>query len=225
VTPHEARVVLTAFAHGRDEWLTRTTTTLDAAGLWLIGSLATASADDWSDLDLIVVNGAPALEGALLTIDMPANGPAGGGYLGAMYDVAGLPLWVDWYLWPAHAALPAEARQLAGLGITGGHEVSRSGTRGELDLSGTLDHLGRGRPGAPPDPTDFALAMLPLAAKHLARGNHDTAISIATMLGAQIEHDLGAALSDVLSDLEESHRAAALVRRHLSLVNAFRTTK
>jgi len=205
VTPDEARHLVATYARGRDDWLTKTVPALDARGVWLVGSLATDSGDEWSDVDLIIVGGQPALDDALLTIEMPANGPADGGYLGAMYDVAGLPLWVDWYRWPSNGLIPAEARQLAGTGI-----------RGQLDLSATLDVLGRGRPGTPPAPELFALAMVPLAAKHLARGNLDTARAIAGMLGVRTDTDLGSALSDVLTEV---HPAASLVRRHLEVVS------
>ncbi|MFF1819510.1 nucleotidyltransferase domain-containing protein [Kribbella sp. NPDC058245] len=209
MTPDEAGHLLAAYARGRTEWLSRTASALQAGGVWLVGSLATGVGDEWSDLDLIVVGGQPVLDGSLLTIEMPANGPADGGYLGAMYDVAGLPLWVDWYLWPPHAAIPREARLLTG-----------SGTPGTLDLNGTIDHLGRGQPGTPPPPDVFALAMLPLAGKHVARGNHETAAAIAAMLGAQAGTDIAAALIDVLSDLDSNHPAAALVRRHLDVVRS-----
>ncbi|MFC9688640.1 hypothetical protein ACFTSF_08875 [Kribbella sp. NPDC056951] len=211
MTPGEARTLLTAYARARDEWLTTTIPTLEAQSVWLVGSLATNTGDDWSDLDLLVVEGTPALDETVLTIDLPTNGPAGGGYLGAMYDVAGLPLWVDWYLWPSQAAIPREARRLAG-----------AGSAGPRNLSGTLDHLGRGEPGPPPDPTAFALAMLPLAAKHLARGNLAAATGMITMLGGAADNDLGDALYDVLSEAGGSHPAAALVHRQLTIVSALR---
>jgi hypothetical protein len=62
--------------------------------------------------------------------------------------------------------------------------------------------------------------MLPLAAKHVARGNHETAAAIATMLGAQAGTNVAAALAAVLSDLNSNHPAAALVRRHLDVVRS-----
>ncbi|WP_405058752.1 hypothetical protein OG474_39310 [Kribbella sp. NBC_01505] len=214
MTPDEARARLAAYATGRGEWLASTVATLQAAAVWLVGSLAADAGDEWSDVDLLVVDGSPQLAGSLLTIEMPANGPAGGGYLGALYDVAGLPLWVDWYLWPRDAVIPREARLLTG-----------TGERGALDLGGTLDQLGRGEPGTPPAPELFALAMLPLAAKHLARGNLETAGSIATMLGAPIENGIGAALADVLAKLGAGHPAAALVERHLEVVSALQSER
>ncbi len=218
VTPAAARDLLTAYASGRDEWLTRTVPTLEAQSVWLVGSLATGTGDDWSDLDLIVVEGAPALDGSLLTIDVPANGPAGGGYLGAMYDVAGLPLWVDWYLWPPHATIPREAHLLTGPGTGTG---AGTGTQDSLDLSDTLDRLGRGEPGPPPDPQAFALAMLPLAAKHLARGNLAVTTGLLTMLGGAVDDtNLGDALYDVLSQVGGSHPAASLVHRQLAVASA-----
>jgi hypothetical protein len=189
--------------------LAETVSTLQAESVWLVGSLGSGRGDEWSDVDLIVVGGECALDEALLTLEMPANGPVGGGYVGAMYDVGLLPLWVDWYLWPSGAPIPREARLLAG-----------AGTTGSLDLSETLDLVGRGLPGPAPDPNVFALAMLPLAAKHLARGDLEKAGAMASMLNAPSEIGVGAGLSVVLSRVEGHEKSTAAVLRYLEVMRA-----
>ncbi|TCC07465.1 hypothetical protein [Kribbella soli] len=160
-------------------------------------------------MDIIVVGGECLLNEALLTLEMPGNGPVGGGYVGAMYDIGSLPLWVDWYLWPSDAPVPRESRLLAGAGVAG-----------SLDLSETLELVGRGLPGPAPDPDVFALAMLPLAAKHIARGDFEKAAAMASMLDAPTDVGLGASLSVVLSQIEGNETAAAAVRRYLEVVEA-----
>ncbi|GAA0587082.1 nucleotidyltransferase domain-containing protein [Kribbella sandramycini] len=194
-------------AANRDRWLAAIVPRITAEAVWLVGSLADGTADRWSDIDLLLVAGEPLIGDAVLTLDVPSNGPAGGGYLGAMYVVDDLPLWVDWYLWPAAAPIPGEARLLAGIG-----------TPGALDLSATLDHVGRGAPGRPADLTTFALAMLPLAAKNLARGNLSAAGTLAALLGATPGSPLGPALYDVLGRLDADPSTVAVIRRHLNLV-------
>jgi hypothetical protein len=150
------------------------------------------------------------LDDPLLTLEMPDNGPAGGGYVGAMYDVAHLPLWVDWYWLPSGAPVPRDSRLLAG-----------AGTAGSLDLRETLDLLGRGLPGPAPDPNVFALAMLPLAAKHVARGNIQKAAEMASMLDAPSDIPIDARLSAVLSRVKAHETAAAaVVGRYLEVVGA-----
>lgn len=201
--------MVAALARGRARWLAKTVAALQAEGVWLVGSLGSGRCDEWSDVDIIVVGGEWLLDETLLTLEMPDNGPAGGGYVGAMYDVGLLPLWVDWYRWPSGAPIPRESRLLAG-----------TGTAGSLDLSETLELVGRGLPGPAPDPNAFALAMLPLAAKHIARGDLDKAAAMASMLNAPSDVGVGAGLSVVLSRVEGHETASAVVRRYLEVVRA-----
>ena len=79
--------MLAALARGRARWLAETVPRLRAEGVWLTGSLGAGTADEWSDVDIIVVGGDGVLDQPLLSFAMPGNGPAGGGYVGAMYDV------------------------------------------------------------------------------------------------------------------------------------------
>ncbi|MFG1625758.1 hypothetical protein [Kribbella sp. NPDC049227] len=205
----EARSMVAELARGRARWLAETVSAVRAEGVWLVGSLGSGRGDEWSDVDVIVVGGDCLLDGNLLTLEMPGNGPAGGGYVGAMYDVGHLPLWVDWYQWPSDAPIPRESRLLAG-----------AGTAGSLDLSETLELVGRGLPGSAPDPDVFALAMLPLAAKHIARGDFEKAAAMASMLNAPSDVGVGAGLSVVLSRVEGHEAPSAAVRRYLEVVRA-----
>lgn len=199
--------MVAALAAGRAGWLAETVPKLQADGVWLVGSLASGTHDEWSDVDLLVVGEERALGETLLTLEMPGNGPVGGGYVGAMYDVDGLPLWVDWYFWPSDAPIPREARLLSG-----------AGTAGDLDLAETLELVGRGLPGPAPDPNAFALAMLPLAAKYIVRGDLEKAAAMASMLDAPSDVGVGAGLAVVLSRVEGHHAASAAVRRYLEVV-------
>jgi hypothetical protein len=201
--PQDERQLTTA----RDSWLAKTVPTLHAQAVWLIGSLGQGHGDEWSDIDLLVVDGECALDGALLTIDLPENGPAAGGYTGAMYDTGTLPLWVDWYRWPPNAPIPTGSRLLSG-----------AGSAGTLDLSDTLTLIGRGQPGHPPDPDTFTLAMLPLAAKFIARADTDKATAMATMLGTTPDVD---GLYAVLSRIEGHETARARVAHYLELVRTY----
>ena len=201
--------MLAALARGRARWLAETVPRLRAEGVWLTGSLGAGTADEWSDVDIIVVGGDGVLDQPLLSFAMPGNGPAGGGYVGAMYDVGPLPLWVDWYWWPAGTPVPRDARPVAG-----------TGRAGNLDLSETLELVGRGTPGPAPDPDMFAVAMLPLAAKYLARGDLDKAAAMASLLNAPSDVGVGAQLSAVLSRIEGHATASAAVHRYLDVVRA-----
>ncbi|TCC61213.1 hypothetical protein E0H73_18390 [Kribbella pittospori] len=126
-----------------------------------------------------------------------------------MYDVESLPLWVDWYWWPPGAPIPRKSRLVAG-----------AGAAGSLDLGETLELVGRGLPGAAPDPNVFALAMLPLAAKYLARGDLEKAAAMAAMLDAPTDVGVGAGLSAVLSRVEGHEDASPVVARYLEVVRA-----
>ena len=92
-----------------------------------------------------------------------------------MYDIGPLTLWADWYLWPSHEPAPSDARLLR-----------RQGNQGILDLSESLDRIGRGRPRPHPDRDAFALAMLPLAAKFIVRGVNDKASSRPALIPGQV---------------------------------------
>lgn len=72
----EAHRLLSALPAARDAWPNRTVAELPADALWLAGSLGRGEGDQWSDVDLIVVGGELPLHDALLTLEVPQNGPA-----------------------------------------------------------------------------------------------------------------------------------------------------
>ena len=111
----------------REDWLENAIGELSAdarvAGVGLVGSLGRGDADDWSDIDvLVVVNdehfdkfidpAANALwRDAELFFDARQNAPRGATSVGALYLKSGLPVGVDWYLYPASmAAWPSDSR-------------------------------------------------------------------------------------------------------------------
>jgi hypothetical protein len=174
---------LAEHAAARDAWLAATRRQLHGdervAAVWLVGSLGRGGGDEWSDVDLALVvrdEHLPLLAErrrsefgrfgeALVAIDAP-NAPAGGAYLGVAYAIGELPLWVDWYLWPLSTARrPSDARVLI--------------ERAELPPPATKPHaalLQHSRAADPhavvdrfADPVDFTVAMVSIAAKHLAR--------------------------------------------------------
>jgi hypothetical protein len=209
MTPQEARALVAALPAAREQWLTQTVEGLQAQAVWLTGSLGRGQADEWSDVDLIVVDGSPDLGNALVTTDNPGNGPVGGGHIGALYGIGPLALWVDWYLWPSHEPVPSDARLLRG-----------HGNQGTLDLNESLGHIGRGRPRPHPDRDAFALAMLPLAAKFVARGMNDKAASMAAMLGAPPDMAALDGLRVVFSSARGPEQARVLVDLYLQVVEA-----
>ncbi len=209
MTPQEARALVAAQPAAREQWLTETVEGLQAQAVWLAGSMGRGQADEWSDVDLIVVGGSPDLSNALVATDNPGNGPAGGGYVGALYDIGPLTLWADWYVWPSREPVPSDARLLRG-----------RGNQGTRDLSESLNRIGRGRPRPHPDENAFALAMLPLAAKFVARGENDKAVSMAVMLGAPPGTGALNGLRVVLSAVRGHDKTRILVDRYLQVVEA-----
>lgn len=185
---NEAERLLLEHAEARDALLRRITETVRAANgvLWQFGSFADGRSDAWSDLDLLVSAPLPLGDPALV-LDNPANGPLGGAYTGAAYLTGPLLVWVDWYTWPAELPAPAEARLLAG-----------EGPQSERSFSATLDHHGRGIAPAVSDQHTFALAMIPITAKYLARGDADAVTGMLSMLGGDTRMAPAASLRALL---------------------------
>ena len=100
----------------RAAWLDRALERLErepairAAGF--VGSLGRGDADDWSNVDLLVVvpddqvelfadaSRLPGAEDVMWSIDARHNAPRGAGAVGVRYLINGLPLHVDWYVYP-----------------------------------------------------------------------------------------------------------------------------
>ncbi|WP_412537700.1 hypothetical protein R8Z50_17695 [Longispora sp. K20-0274] len=75
-------------------------------------------------------------------------------------------------------------------GSVGAVALAGAGRRGELTLGESLDRYGRGRAPGGRIRTRFALAMIPLAAKYVARGALDDAAGMVGMLGGDPGGDL-----------------------------------
>jgi hypothetical protein len=196
---------LAEHAAARDAWLAATSGQLHGdervAAVWLVGSLGQQGGDAWSDVDLALAVRDEDLDGlverrrsefgrfgeVLVAIDAP-NAPAGGAYLGVAYAVGELPLWVDWYLWPRSAARrPSDALVLI--------------ERAELAPPATKPHaalLQDSRAAVPhavvdrfADPVDFTVAMVPIAAKYIARRQPVEASELLRLLDRDAPSALG----------------------------------
>jgi hypothetical protein len=220
---------LAEHAAARDAWLAATSRQLHGderiAAVWLVGSLGQQGGDAWSDVDLALAVQDEDLEElierrrsefgrfgqVLVAIDAP-NAPAGGAYLGVAYAVGELPLWVDWYLWPRSTARrPSDARALI--------------ERAELLPPATKPHaalLQQSRAAAPravvdrfADPVDFTVAMVPIAAKYIARRQPQEANELLGLLDRDAPSALGVreqllALRRLLERVEGGRPSAAV---------------
>jgi hypothetical protein len=172
---------MAAVAREREMWLAAVTELLTrhtfVAGGVAAGSLGQGPGDGYSDVDLVVEVDAttpsavladpvavlPVPGTVLYTRPKPRNAPAGGAYLAICVELAGLPVLVDLYLWPAAtAAVPAGGRVLYAR-----TELPRSGLgfMARLDRHRSADTTGAD-PGHP-----AVLLLVQLAAKYHARGD------------------------------------------------------
>jgi len=169
----------------RSRWLAAATASLRAdpavLGAALIGSLGAGRADDWSDIDLLIVvddasldeHAAPArLAGVPGTLtfasDARHNAPRGARASSSQYIIDSLPLWVDRYVYPASwAAWPADSTVLSD---------RRGISRLTLTFAQHMDAVERNQP-APRDPDQrraLQAALIPIAGKYIARRSPDT---------------------------------------------------
>jgi hypothetical protein len=219
---------LAAHAVARDGWLDATTRQLlgdeRIAAVWLVGSLGQDAGDEWSDVDVVLVVRDAHLSAltqrryfefgrfgeVLVAIDAP-NTPAGGAYLGVAYAVGELPVWVDWYLWPQSTARrPSDARVL----------VERAVVPTAVESHAVL--VAQSRAAAPQavhdrfaDPLDFAVAMVPIAAKYIARRQPEQAGELLRLLDRGAPGDLDpreqvAALRRILLRIERQRPGRAV---------------
>ncbi|MFI7641724.1 nucleotidyltransferase domain-containing protein [Nonomuraea sp. NPDC049400] len=106
----------------RSRWLGAAVAGLHAdpavAGACLVGSLGADRADDWSDIDLLIVVDDAVLDDCAapdrlsfglgkpaVAFDARHNGPRGTRAVSGQYLVDGLPLWVDWHIHPISKAI------------------------------------------------------------------------------------------------------------------------
>jgi len=141
----------------------------------LVGSLGRGDADDWSDIDLLIAvpdgqvvryadaTHLPASEQVTWSIDARHNAPRGAGSVGVRYVIDGLPLHVDWYVYPdSQAAWVADAKVI----------FDRDGFP---RLNDTFHEHLRKREVQPPTPKAvnahrlLQVSLIPVVAKHLAR--------------------------------------------------------
>ncbi len=150
---------------------------ITAAGF--VGSIGRGDADDWSDVDLVIVvpddqvgryadaARLPGPERVVLSFDARHNAPRGAGSVGVHYVIDGLPCNADWYVYPdSQGAWVADAKVV----------FDRHGLR---QLSDTFDeHLAK-REVQPPAPRPanahrlLQMALIPVAAKRIARRSPD----------------------------------------------------
>jgi len=147
----------------------------------LVGSLGRGDADDWSDVDLMVVvpddqidrfgdaAGLPGCGEVVLGFDGRHNSPRGTRSAGGQYVIDGLPLWVDWYAYPVSRAGWATDAEV----VFDRHGIPR--------LPDTFaEHLATGerQPPTPKGPNAHRLlqvGLVPVAAKRIVRGADDAA--------------------------------------------------
>ncbi|MEV4223266.1 nucleotidyltransferase domain-containing protein [Nonomuraea sp. NPDC049725] len=170
----------------RSRWLAAATAGLRddpaVAGAALVGSLGAGRADDWSDVDLLVVVDDPllddyALPGRLPTgpgtmtaaFDARQNGPRGTRAFSAYQIIDGLPLCVDWHIHPSsRAGWPADSTVV----------LDRRGFDRLPAAFADLLAAGERETPTPKRPVDHQVArlvMIPIAGKRIARRSPGTA--------------------------------------------------
>lgn len=167
----------------REAWLGRAIERLEAdpaiSAAGFVGSLGRGEADDWSDIDLLVVvpddqveyyadaTRLPGSEQVIWSIDARHNAPRGAGAVGVRYVVDGLPLHVDWYIYPRFlGAWVADAKV-----IFDPHGLPR--------LNDTFSEYQENREVQPPTskPANahrlLQVSLIPVAAKYVVRRSAD----------------------------------------------------
>lgn len=163
----------------REAWLGRAIERLEAdpaiSAAGLVGSLGRGDADDWSDVDLLIVvpddqvehhadaTQLPGSKQVTWSIDARHNAPRGAGAVGARYVIDGLPLHVDWHVYPRSlAAWVADAKV-----IFDSHGLPR--------LNDTFSEYQDKREVQPPTPKAanahrlLQVSLIPVAAKYVVR--------------------------------------------------------
>lgn len=147
----------------------------DVEGAALIGSLARGTADNWSDVDLLVLMGDRAIARfaaepgasswarADLLSDGRHNSPAGASSVGATHIRSGLPLQVDLHVhpagrtcWPSDGRVVFERRPIEP-GTVSFDQLNASGPR-QIATAKTEDEIRR-----------IHLSYVPIAGKYIGR--------------------------------------------------------
>ncbi|MFF0338873.1 hypothetical protein [Kribbella sp. NPDC004875] len=198
----------------RNRWLSAATTALRSdplvLGAALIGSLGGGRADDWSDVDLLIVVDDAHLDSdttaehlppgdRTFSIDARHNGPLGTRALSAQYVVDGLPLWVDWHVHPLSLAawLPDSTVLLDHRGIP---KASTTDSRREPST-----------PKSPEEEAALRLALIPIAGKQVARRSPHAAATIHFLGGPHLPdpHAQLRALRELLTQFPNPPTATA----------------
>jgi hypothetical protein len=203
---------------------------ISAAGF--VGSLGRGEADDWSDVDLVVVvpedrvdhyadaTQLPGAEQAMWSIDARHNAPRGAGAVGVRYVIDGLPLHVDWYIYPRSvAAWVADARVIFDL-----HGLPR--------LNDTFSEYQEKREVQPPVPKPanahrlLQVSLIPVAAKYVVRRSADAGRMVDFVGGPHVPEATSAEYLEMLRRLLVQYRDDAPAEmlasgsRYLDLVEA-----
>jgi hypothetical protein len=221
----------------RSRWLSAATASLRAdpevLGAALVGSLGAGRADDWSDIDLLIVvddscldeYAAPGhLAGVPGTLAMASdtrhNAPRGGRAFSEQYIIDGLPLRVDWYIYPASwAAWPADSAVL----------FDRRGiSRLAVTFAGYMGAVEHEQPvvKTPDELRTQRAALIPVAGKYIARRSPDTAQLIVMAGGPEVPdeswEDHLTALRELLDRLAKTEppESIAAMHAHLDIVAA-----
>jgi hypothetical protein len=144
-------------------------------GVALIGSLGRGAADNWSDIDLLILMGDPALARfadepaakpwaqADLLSDGRHNSPAGAISVGATHLRSGLPLWVDLHVhpgartrWPTDSRIVFQRRPIEA-GTASFDQLNASGSR-QPAAAKTADEIRR-----------IHLSYVPIGGKYIGR--------------------------------------------------------
>lgn len=144
-------------------------------GVALIGSLGRGEADNWSDIDLLILMGDQALAQfadepasrpwaqADLMSDGRHNSPAGATSVGATHIRAGLPFWVDLHVhpaaetcWPTDCRIVFQRRPVE-TGTVSFDQLNASGSR-QAATPKTADEIRR-----------IHLSYVPMAGKYIGR--------------------------------------------------------
>lgn len=144
-------------------------------GVALVGSLGRGTADNWSDIDLLILTNDEAIPRfaddpaarpwarADLRSDGRHNSPAGATSMGLTHIRSGLPLWVDLHVhpvtrtpWPSDSR-PAFQRQPIGSGTQTFDQLNASGPRQPATLK------------TPAEIRRIHLSYVPIGGKYIAR--------------------------------------------------------
>jgi hypothetical protein len=220
----------------REAWLGRAIERLEAdpaiSAAGFVGSLGRGDADDWSDIDLVVVvpddqvdryadaMRLPGSEQAIWSIDARHNAPRGAGAVGVRYVIDGLPLHVDWYIYPRSLAVwVADAKA-----IFDPHGLPR--------LNDTFSEYQEKREVQPPVPKPadahrlLQVSLIPVAAKYVVRRSADAGRMVGFVGGPHVPEATPAEYLEMLRRLLVEYRddapeeMLASSSRYLDLVEA-----